>query len=145
MKKTAILLALLILPGCFQVDTVIKVNRDGSGTIEETMLVSKKLLAQMNEMMQGFAGQEGNKGNNKAQPPDIYDPAKLKAKAVEMGSGVTYTSGEKVSTDKFMGYRAVYTFTDINKLLLTQNRSEELTAASATIDDGSGKKREPVM
>lgn len=44
-----------------------------------------------------------------------------------------------------MGYRAVYAFTDISKLLLTQNRGEDLTAASATIDDGSGKKREPVM
>jgi hypothetical protein len=141
----AIILALLVLPGCFQVDTVIKVNQDGSGTVEETMLVSKKLLAQMNEMMQGFAGQAGNKGKNKVQPLDIYDPAKLKAKAAEMGSGVTYTSGKKVTTDKFMGYRAVYAFTDINKLLLNQNRSKDLTAAPATIDDGSSKKREPVM
>jgi hypothetical protein len=79
------------------------------------------------------------------QPLDIYDPAKLKAKAAEMGSGVTYTSGKKVTTDKFMGYRAVYAFTDINKLLLNQNRSKDLTAAPATIDDGSSKKREPVM
>ena len=143
-QKTAIILALLILPGCFQVDTVIKVNRDGSGTVEETMLVSKKLLAQMNEMMQGFAGKEGNNEKNKAQFPDIYDPVKLKAKAAEMGSGVTYTSGKKIISDKFVGYQVVYAFTDINKLSLNQNRSEDLTAP-ATIDDGSDKKPEKVM
>lgn len=96
-QHIAIILALLILPGCFQVDTVIKVNRDGSGTVEETMLVSRKLLTQMSEMMQGFAGQDANSSKTKAQPPDIYDPAKLKAKAVEMGRGVTYASGKKSS------------------------------------------------
>lgn len=144
-QKTAIILALLILPGCFQVDTVIKVNRDGSGTVEETMLVSKKLLAQMNEMMQGFAGKEGNNEKNKVQFPDIYDPAKLKAKAAEMGSGVTYSSGKKIISDRFEGYQVVYAFTDINKLSLNQNRSEDLTAAPATIDDGSDKKPEKLM
>jgi len=62
-----------------------------------------------------------------------------------MGSGVTYTSGGKIISDKFVGYQAVYTFTDINNLSLNQNRSEDLTAAPATIDDGSGKKPEKVM
>lgn len=149
MKKIAgyvgVTLAMLILPGCFQVDTVIKVNRDGSGTVEETVMMSKKLLEQMNEMMQDLAGQTGEKSKGNSVPFDIFNPAELKAKAVAMGNGVSYVSGEKVVNDKFQGFRAVYAFTDINKLLLDQNQAEGLTGAAATVSDGIGKKREPVM
>jgi hypothetical protein len=52
---------LLMLAGCFQTSTVVRVNPDGSGTVEETMLLSKKMVAQMIEMVKGFAGGNGGK------------------------------------------------------------------------------------
>ncbi|HKZ17817.1 MAG TPA: hypothetical protein VJ161_10200 [Geobacteraceae bacterium] len=108
--------ALFLLAGCFQVETVVRVNPDGSGTVEERMLFSKKILAQFEAMMQGFAGE----GNAKPQTMELFDPNKLKAQAESMGEGVIYISGEKVVTDKYSGYKATYAFTDINKLRLSR-------------------------
>ena len=81
--------AIFFLAGCFQVSTVVRVNPDGSGTVVETMLLSKKMIAKMNEMMQGFAGESGAK----PEPIDMFEPAKLKAQAAGMGEGVTYQIG----------------------------------------------------
>jgi hypothetical protein len=117
--------ALFLLAGCFQVSTVVRVNPDGSGTVVETMLLSKKMIAKMNEMMQGFAGESGGK----AESIDMFEPAKLKAQAAGMGEGVTYLSGEKTETAEYSGYTATYAFKDINKLKLNQQSGESGGAA----------------
>jgi hypothetical protein len=113
-------ISMFLLAGCFQVSTVVRVNPDGSGTVVETMLLSKKMVAQMNEMMQGFAGE----GGAKPKPIELFEPAKLKAQAAGMGEGVTYLSGEKSETEEFSGYTATYAFKDINKLKLNQQKDE---------------------
>ena len=117
--------ALFLLAGCFQVSTVVRVNTDGSGTVVETMLLSKKMIARMNEMMQGFAGE----GGEKPESIDMFEPAKLKAQAAGMGEGVTYLSGEKTETAEYSGHTATYTFKDINKLRLNQQSGESAGAA----------------
>jgi len=70
----------ILLAGCFQVSTVVRVNPDGSGTVSETMLLSKKMIARMDELMQGFAGENGAK----QESVDLFDPVKLKAQAADM-------------------------------------------------------------
>ena len=107
---------LFLLTGCFQVTTVVRINPDGSGTVEESMLLSKKIVAQIEEMMQGFAGDNGGKPRHL----DLFEPAKLKEQARSMGMGVTYNSGKKVETTNYIGYTATYAFIDINKLKLSQ-------------------------
>jgi hypothetical protein len=111
--------ALLFLTGCFQVIEVIRVNPDGRGTVEESMLLSKKFFAQMKEMMRGFSSYSGAK----PEPMELFDPARLREQASAMGEGVTYRSGKKVENADFTGYTAVYAFTDINKLTLNQKGS----------------------
>jgi len=113
-------IAMSLLAGCFQVSTVVRVNPDGSGTVVETMLLSKKMISQMNEMMQGFAGENAAK----PEPIELFEPAKLKAEAVKMGEGVSYLSGEKSETAEYSGYTATYAFMDINKLKLNQKSNE---------------------
>ncbi len=122
------MVALLFLSGCFQISEVMHLNPDGSGTVEETMLMSKKFFAQMNQMMSGFTGESGAK----AEPPELFDPAKLKEQANAMGEGVTYVSGKKVETADFTGYKAIYYFTDINKL----NLSQQGAALGAPVGNG---------
>ncbi len=107
---------LLLLSGCFQVIEVMHVNPDGSGTVEESMLLSKKFFAQMDQMMSGFSGYS----SAKPEHMELFDPARLRDQASAMGEGVTYRSGKKLETADFTGYTAVYAFTDINKLNLNQ-------------------------
>ena len=50
-----LLFAGVMAGGCFQMTTVVKVNGDGSGTIDHSMLVTKAALAQLRGMA-GLAG-----------------------------------------------------------------------------------------
>ena len=140
MKAGGIGLILLSLVGCLQVDSVIKVKADGSGSIEETVMMSKEMVqmmeGMMQQMMQGMTEEmeEPGKEPSEKQPEqkqvqesfDLFDEAKLKQEAGDMGEGVTYVSGKKISTDTFEGYNAVYAFADINKLKFNQNPSDNV-------------------
>lgn len=125
LRRIITFVAIFLLAGCFQVSTVVRVNPDGSGTVVETMLLSKKMIARMNEMMQGFAGEDGAK----PEPIDMFEPAKLKAQAAGMGEGVTYLSAERAETAEYSGYTATYAFKDINKLKLNQQSGESVGGA----------------
>ncbi|MBJ6725254.1 hypothetical protein [Geomesophilobacter sediminis] len=122
---------LLLLSGCFQVAEVLHVNPDGSGTVEETVLISKKFLAQMKALMTGMMDAPADTAGTgpaatppvPAAPPaplDLYDPDLLRKQAGDMGEGVTFRSVRKVETADFSGFTAVYAFADINQLNLNQ-------------------------
>ena len=150
-KSGGIGLIFLCLVGCLQVDTLIKVNPDGSGTIEESFMMSKEAVQLMTEMaehvMQGLAESEG--GQPAGQPKqkqakesfDLFDEAKLNQEADVKGEGVTYVSGKKMATDRFEGYSAIYAFADINKLRLNQNPSDSVPSEPS---GGGSEKQEYV-
>ena len=50
---------LVSLAGCFQVSTVVRVNPDGSGSVEERVLLSRKVMAQFEGLFQGLAAEGG--------------------------------------------------------------------------------------
>lgn len=129
-KWFVVLIAVLTLAGCIESNTVIKVNRDGSGEVEETFLMGTEVI----QMMMGLAA---SSGEEESPPPDLLDRPKLEQKALAMGGGVTLTSAEKISTDKSQGYRAVYRFSDINKLKINQNPDENVP------ESPSGGKEDP--
>ncbi|RII25838.1 MAG: hypothetical protein CXR31_12590 [Geobacter sp.] len=110
---------LFLLAGCFQVTTVVRVNPDGSGTVEENMLLSKKLVAQIEGIMGSFGG-----NGEKPKPFELFEPAKLKERASSMGQGVSYLSGKKVETSDYTGYTATYAFININTLKLSQQNGD---------------------
>jgi hypothetical protein len=136
---------LFTLTACIQVETVVRVKMDGSGTIEETFVMRKDLLQQMKtvmeEMAKGMAEamtDEENTGKTKedagikpkAEEFDFFDEAKLKENAKNMGEGVTFFSGSKIATDDFEGYKAIYAFEDINKVKINQNPGEKVPSVS---------------
>ena len=59
MKKVllsfVIVIVLLFLSGCIEIQTKVSVNKDGSGTVEEMVLMSNEMIKMMNEFMSGFA------------------------------------------------------------------------------------------
>jgi len=146
-------IALLTLTSCIQVDTVVKVKKDGSGVIEETFLMKKELLRQMEKMAEEMAksmeqtltGEEKSGKNQKdadsrlkAQEFHLYDEAKLKERVKDMGEGVTYLGGSKIVTDDYEGYRTFYAFTDINKVRMNQNSGDKIQ--SGPLQDSTDEK-----
>ena len=106
--------AVMLLPACFELSSVISVNNDGSGSVEETTYVSAQVKAMLGSMKAG-GGQPGGGGDMKM---DLL-PTKEKAaeKAKKMGDGVTVKSHEEVKApDGREGVKVVYAFTDINKI-----------------------------
>lgn len=136
MKSVRLLIpavALLLLAGCFQVVNVMRINPDGSGTVEESVLISRKLLGQMNDMTAAFSGYS----SAKAAPMELFDPAVLRQQVNAMGEGVVYQSARKVETADFTGFTVVYAFSDINKLNLNQlNLNQQLTGMGAPAGGG---------
>lgn len=104
-------LSLLFLPSCLEVEQVITLKKDGSGTISEEIVMGAKIVA----MLEGLPGGAG------AENPfaDLYDPEKYKAKASDFGKGVAYSRMEKIERNGGKGVKAVYTFEDINNVTLT--------------------------
>jgi len=100
-----LILAVIFMAGCFSVETHIKLNKDGSGTLEEKVMVKP---------MNMF-------GQNQSEPEDIYDEAELRSEAANYGEGVSFKNGKSLNENGMSGYLAVYAFKDINKLKLNEN------------------------
>jgi tetratricopeptide (TPR) repeat protein len=123
-----IALVLVCLAGCIEVSTVVRVRPDGSGTIEETLLISKTAMRQVEAMMQGMTAQMAGPHSGPGQFSEefkVLDEAQLRKSAGEMGEGVAYVSSEKITTSEAEGYRATFAFADINKLRLDTSPSDK--------------------
>ena len=147
MKRKAMFLTLMIcttlmIGGCIQTDIVVHVKSDGSGTIEETVLMSKQSVAQMGMMMGQMMGQETDQ-NASENSFGLFDEAKLKDQAKKMGAGVSYVSGTKIDNDQFQGYKAIFSFKDINKIQIDENPVQKMPADMA--DAGPGMNTESEM
>ena len=116
-------LAAFLLSGCFDVETLVKVKPDGTGTIEQTVLVSKEMVTQMKDMQAQFGAAAGAGGNAKDEPFNLLNESDLKKQAATMGEGVTFESAQKLSTQTGEGFKAIFAFKDINKLKLDQSPS----------------------
>jgi hypothetical protein len=132
MKTLVILLFLsliaLTIAGCIESTTLIRVNRDGSGEVEETFLIKTDVL----NMLMGFVETPGDKNEKTRDPVDME---KLERKAFAMGEGVSLKSAEELTSEDGQGYRAVFGFADINKLVVNENPDENVPAVDASEGD----------
>lgn len=128
MKKVLLITVIgmaLLLSGCFETNTRIIVKPNGSGTVEQTILMSQAALSSM----MGFAD---------ADTKSFYDEEKLEAEAETMGEGVSYVSSKKIETGEKTGYIAVYSFKDINTLQVSDNPAEGMMGGAGNPNDKSG-------
>ncbi len=109
MKISSLLLAAvaLMLASCLEIKSTVIVNKDGTATIEESMLMGAQLAA----MMQGGGGPSDQlKGLT-------MDKAKAEARAKKLGEGVTVKSHEEIKTpDGKSGTKVVFAVADLSKL-----------------------------
>jgi hypothetical protein len=121
----------IFLNGCIQVETNIKVNKDGSGTIEEIVLMSNDVV----KMLQEFAGTFGD--STETNSFKIFNEDELKQKAANYGEGVEYISGEELIKDNKQGFRVVYSFKDLNNISLSPDPENQISVG------GEMEKTEP--
>jgi len=113
----------LFLSGCFNISTVVNVKKDGSGTVEQSVLFRKDFLEQMKGFGQSFGGKTEEKDS------DVYDIEKLKKEAADYGENVRYVSSKKIEKDNMVGYRVVYAFDNIDKLSLNENPGADIMSS----------------
>lgn len=126
MKYIKMMMCAIILfsfTGCIQSEIVIKLKKNGSGTIEETVLLGNAVHEMIDGMMSSFGG---DSASGKKDDFALLDQKKLKKAASEMGEGVRLVSAEEYATDSAKGYKAVYSFKDINKVKINQNPGDNV-------------------
>ena len=115
MRSLRVLLAVVTsvaLTGCINSTTLIKLNADGSGTVEQTTLMN---TAALKAMMPGADKQMGGGVVNKAD---------LERTAARMGKGVRLVSAEPAkAANGFEGSKAIFAFDDINQVQVSQGPS----------------------
>ena len=125
---------LLFLSGCFQIERVINVNKDGSGTIEETVLMSQDFINQMKQMATSFGGGEIEENKDASAYHNVDD---LKKQALKMGEGVKYVSSKPLESDGKLGHFVIYSFKNITKIKVDENPADNMMSSS-----GMGKDKE---
>lgn len=105
----------LALGGCFQSTTVMKINADGSGTLEETVAISKAGLAQMQQF--AALGGRGAKGLS-----DPLSEEHVRGAATALGSGVTYVGSRPVQTAEGEGRAITYAFKDVSQIGMSRKQ-----------------------
>lgn len=140
-RVTAVLLVSILLLGCFEVSTVIKVKPDGSGTVEETVLMGPSMM--MMVQMAAQTVQEGQKG----KPPEkfsLFKEDSLKKRAATMGPGVTFVSAQPLKEGDREGFKALYRFKDIEQLKVSLNPTDIMPSAGEKPGEAP-KKQEPIL
>ncbi len=117
--RISFLLLALALYGCIDFSMRITVNKDGSGTLEESILMNKEIIDMISGMAMAF-----DEDTVASEKFSLYDVEKIKQEAAERGSGVEYVSSEQIILPDKEGYNVVYKFSDVNQLSIKQNPME---------------------
>ncbi len=117
-----VLIVTLFLSGCIEIQTLVRVDNNGAGTVEETVLISSEIvnmIKQFSESMPPDSGETPEEFN-------LFNEDELRSQAASFGEGVEYVSGKQISDGKKEGFTAVYSFSDINKLSINENPNSKI-------------------
>lgn len=110
-RRFLVLTAAVVTTGCLSSTTLVQVQPDGSGTIEQILLVNPQTA----RMMMGGLGADG------ASPPATFNEANLAHTAERLGPSVRLVSAEPMRQGVFEGSKALFAFDDITTLRLDQD------------------------
>jgi hypothetical protein len=138
MRFIAALVAIAVSAACFQTTAVLKVNGDGTGTIEHRTLMTSAGLAQMRQLSGVFGGNSGAQ----IEP---FSEQEARDLAGKMGDGVTLQSTAPLKTAAGEGRTSVYGFRDITQLrfddILQMPGDTSVRAGGATVGGSPGQVR----
>jgi hypothetical protein len=149
------MLMAVFLSGCIQDTIVIHVKPDGSGTIEETSLLSNSMFDLMESIAGSMAGpgkeesvqdnKDATKGSSKKEAKQTRDDVIAKMlkdaekRADTFGATVKFISAKPVRTDTASGYNAVYAFQDVSQVMVNQNPGVKIDGQKAQKSDSPKK------
>lgn len=138
---TVIFAALLgvLTTGCIETQMLVTVDNDGSGTVEERVVMNKMMVGMMKGMAQSMGGEEGEKKENGA----MFTREDVEDQAAKMGEGVKLQSFEEIDDASGTGYVAVFSFEDINSLRVKQDPGESMPTMSGEEDESAGAMEDP--
>lgn len=133
MIKTRIVIliasAVFLFAGCLKVNTTITVNPDGSGKLEETVLMKDDVI----DMMKEFAASFSDSADS--EPFEFYKEDEAREKASKYGEGVKFSEGNTVKVEGWEGYKVVYTFSDITKLRVSPDPEDKVELGAGEPDE----------
>lgn len=121
-----ILVVTFLLAGCLQVETTLKVNKDGSGTIIEKVLFSKAFVNMMKDFAHAF------QDSASTEEFKIYDVNEIITNAKDYGDNVDCVSHTEIADDKWEGYQAVYFFDDVTQIQISPDPDSKINLEDET-------------
>lgn len=146
LRWLAVPAAALAVAGCVQVETVLKVRPDGSGTIEQTVWMDQQQARQVEAALEGMSAWLGGamtdnlddaakarweNWRQRAKQGEPFNEQTARQAAEQYGAGVVFVSGRDVARGSAVGYAAVYAFTDVQQLTLP------VSAQPASMENGA--------
>jgi len=110
-RLAGLLAAALASGACFQMTTTLKVNGDGSGTIDHRMVYTPAAIAQLRQFSM-FGGRGG-------QNFDPLSEQQARDMAASIGAGVTYVTSTPISSPTGQGRETTFAFTDVSQLRIS--------------------------
>lgn len=117
------------LVGCLQIDTSVYVNKDGSGVINEKVLISKTFVNMIKEFAQSF------QDSSNTEEFSLFSDEEIIRDAKSYGESVKYVTHEFVSDDNWEGYTAVYSFDDVTKIKLSPDPDSKVNVATEATEE----------
>ncbi|MFZ1730303.1 MAG: hypothetical protein WBQ23_14415 [Bacteroidota bacterium] len=120
----AVLIAAITFGGCIETQMLVTVNKDGSGTIRETVTMKKKVvesIREMSEQMKQGAEEGGLQTEEEQKPFELFSDEEIRGNGEKLGTNVRYVSHGMIDEDDVEGYSATYAFDDINTVKVNQN------------------------
>lgn len=109
-RLSLLVAAAVLVSGCLSSATLVRVERDGSGTIDQTLLVNTQALK---AMLPGF-----DPGGGRQARAGLMGAEDLERMTARMGEGVRVVSSEPIVQGGFEGIQVRFAFDDISRLRL---------------------------
>jgi hypothetical protein len=116
-----VLTAAAFAGACITSTTTVKVKANGSGTVEQVMLMNTAMIEQMGQMISSQMGGTSKTTSKSSNPfEDALSEDKMKAEIAKM-KGVRLVSRTPIKQDGLDGVKVVLAFDDVNQLVLDEN------------------------
>lgn len=131
---TVLVCLALTTTGCLRSYSLLTVNRDGSGTITDTVLFSPRLI----QMMESFA-EIDDVDSAETKGKDLWSDSTIQADAEKIGPGVTVAKVSPLTVGGYKGYVATFQVADITKITMDKKRGADKLASAGVNNEAGGE------